>query len=95
MTGITIVILEQTFFCALDPALRDRYVAHMEQLLAPGGKLVGVLFNDTLNADRPPFGGSQGGVRASFPPALRALSRWSPATIPLHHAQDVSCGCAP
>ncbi|MEX1131880.1 MAG: Rho-binding antiterminator [Flavobacteriales bacterium] len=50
-------ILEQTFFCALDPALRERYVAHMKTLLSPGGKLVGVLFNDTLNADRPPFGG--------------------------------------
>jgi transcriptional antiterminator Rof (Rho-off) len=56
-------ILEQTFFCALDPALRERYVAHMKKLLkpatagSPGGKLVGVLFNDTLNTDRPPFGG--------------------------------------
>jgi transcriptional antiterminator Rof (Rho-off) len=60
-------ILEQTFFCALDPALRHRYVAHMEQLLAPGGKLVGVLFNDTLNADRPPFGGS----KADYEPLFR------------------------
>ncbi len=50
-------ILEQTFFCALDPTLRERYVAKMKQLLKPGGKLVGVLFNDTLNTDRPPFGG--------------------------------------
>jgi transcriptional antiterminator Rof (Rho-off) len=56
-------ILEQTFFCALDPAWRERYVAHMKKLLKPatagrpGGKLVGVLFNDALNTDRPPFGG--------------------------------------
>jgi SAM-dependent methyltransferase len=50
-------ILEQTFFCALDPGLRERYVAHMHKLLKPGGKLVGVLFHDTLNTDRPPFGG--------------------------------------
>ncbi len=60
-------ILEQTFFCALDPALRERYVAHMEKLLAPGGRLVGVLFNDTLNADRPPFGGS----KAEYEPLFR------------------------
>ena len=52
------IILEQTFFCALDPALRERYVAHMHSLLVPGGKLVGVLFNIPLNADHPPFGGS-------------------------------------
>jgi len=60
-------ILEQTFFCALDPALRERYVAQMEHLLAPGGKLAGVLFNDTLNADRPPFGGS----KADYEPLFR------------------------
>jgi len=50
-------ILEQTFFCALDPALRSRYVERMHHLLKPGGELVGVLFNDALNTDRPPFGG--------------------------------------
>ena len=52
-------IIEQTFFCALDPALRERYVAHMHALLRPGGRLVGVLFNDPLNEDRPPFGGDR------------------------------------
>jgi transcriptional antiterminator Rof (Rho-off) len=60
-------ILEQTFFCALDPSLRERYVAHMKKLLAPGGKLVGVLFNDTLNVDRPPFGG----FKADYDPIFR------------------------
>ncbi|MBK9075782.1 MAG: SAM-dependent methyltransferase [Flavobacteriales bacterium] len=52
-------IIEQTFFCALDPALRERYVAHMHALLRPGGRLVGLLFNDPLNEDRPPFGGDR------------------------------------
>jgi len=52
-------ILEQTFFCALDPTLRVKYVANMKELLKPDGKLVGVLFNDPLNTDRPPFGGSK------------------------------------
>jgi len=51
------LILEQTFFCALDPALRPHYVQHMNRLLKPGGQLVGVLFNDALNSDKPPFGG--------------------------------------
>jgi thiopurine S-methyltransferase len=60
-------ILEQTFFCALDPALRGRYVEHMEQLLKPGGKLVGVLFNDALFTDHPPFGGS----KADYEPLFR------------------------
>lgn len=53
------LILEQTFFCAIDPSLRQRYVEQMHRLLRPGGRLVGVLFNDALNADKPPFGGSR------------------------------------
>lgn len=65
------LILEQTFFCAIDPALRERYVAHMHRLLAPGGKLAGVLFNDALNADKPPFGG----FRDDYLPLFR---RWFP-----------------
>ena len=52
------LIIEQTFFCALDPSLREKYVEHMHKLLAPAGKLVGLLFNDKLNDDKPPFGGS-------------------------------------
>jgi SAM-dependent methyltransferase len=52
------LILEQTFFCALDPSLRSKYVEHMHQLLKPGGKLVGVLFNKEFEGG-PPFGGSK------------------------------------
>lgn len=51
------LILEQTFFCALDPALRENYVLKMKELLAPKGKLVGVLFNRDFSGG-PPFGGS-------------------------------------
>jgi thiopurine S-methyltransferase len=50
------LILEQTFFCALDPSLRKKYVDQMYQLLKPKGKLTGVVFTDPLNSDKPPFG---------------------------------------
>ncbi|MEQ8715784.1 MAG: SAM-dependent methyltransferase [Cyclobacteriaceae bacterium] len=53
------LILEQTFFCALEPVLRPQYINKMQGLLAGGGKLVGVLFNIALNNDRPPYGGSK------------------------------------
>ncbi|MCE3225866.1 MAG: methyltransferase protein [Bacteroidetes bacterium] len=53
------LIIEQTFFCAIDPSLRRKYFEKMNQLLKPGGKLVGLLFNDILNSDKPPFGGSK------------------------------------
>lgn len=53
------LIIEQTFFCAIDPALRSTYVQHMHELLVPNGKLVGLMFNDVLNTDKPPFGGNK------------------------------------
>ena len=30
----------------------------MQQLLIPNGKLVGLLFDDALNLEKPPFGGN-------------------------------------
>lgn len=53
------LIIEQTFFCAIDPKLRQGYVKKMKELLKPKGKLVGLLFNAPLNTDRPPFGGDK------------------------------------
>lgn len=61
------LILEQTFFCALEPSLRDEYVRKMHSLLKPGGKLVGVLF-DRMFEGGPPFGGSQEEYKGLFAP---------------------------
>ena len=52
------LILEQTFFCALEPSLRNNYVLKMYELLRPFGKLVGLLFNRIFEGG-PPFGGSE------------------------------------
>lgn len=60
------LIIEQTFFCALDPELRDHYVKKTRQLLNSNGKLVGLLFNVPLYSDRPPFGGSIAEYRERF-----------------------------
>ena len=51
-------VLEQTFFCALDPALRPNYVSQMYRILKPGGKVAGVLFDREFPFQGPPFGGS-------------------------------------
>ncbi len=53
------LILEQTFFCALNPALRPAYAKKMNELLNPNGKLAGVLFDFPLTEVGPPFGGSR------------------------------------
>lgn len=57
-TGAYNLILEQTFFCAIDPNLRSHYAAQMARLLKSGGKLAGVLFIDPFTGEGPPFGGS-------------------------------------
>ena len=67
-------ILEQTFFCALDPSLRPRYVEHMHRLLKPDGELVGVLFDDVLNSDKPPFGGHRNEYMPLFQTHFAAVS---------------------
>lgn len=53
------LIIEQTFFCALNPKFRNAYAEKTHSLLKPEGKLVGLLFDKPLYTDRPPFGGSK------------------------------------
>jgi hypothetical protein len=51
------LILEQTFFCAIQPELRADYVKHSRQLLSAEGKIVGLMFNKTFPFEGPPFSG--------------------------------------
>lgn len=53
------LIIEQTFFCALNPVLRSDYVRKMKSLLSTKGRLVGLMFK-LDNMDGPPFGGDRG-----------------------------------
>lgn len=53
------LILEQTFFCALEPQYRVDYAKQMHSLLKPGGKLKGVLFDTEFEKNGPPFGGKK------------------------------------
>ena len=63
------LILEQTFFCALDPGLRTNYAEKMYDLLKQNGKLVGLLFNRSFD-DSPPFGGNKEAYMNLFAPLL-------------------------
>ena len=60
------LIIEQTFFCALNPELRMEYVQKMKSLLNPKGKIVGLLFQFPLTTEGPPFGGSKEEYNALF-----------------------------
>ncbi len=52
------LVIEQTFFCAINPDLRTKYAQKMNSILKENGKLVGLLFDAKLNEDHPPFGGN-------------------------------------
>jgi len=60
------IIVEQTFFCAIPPAMRVDYVRKMSELLSDSGILAGLLFDRDF-VGGPPFGGSQNEYKKLFP----------------------------
>lgn len=62
------ILLEYTFFCAIDPSLRERYVKAAAGLLRPGGWLVGLFFPLSTDKPGPPFVVSEDEVRKLFTP---------------------------
>ncbi len=61
-------IIEQTFFCALNPLLRTDYSQKASELLNSNGKLVGLLFDTDFGNNYPPFGGNLEEYRRLFAP---------------------------
>lgn len=61
------LIIEQTFFCAIHPSMRPKYAEKMSELIRPGGKLVGLLFDFPLESG-PPFGGNKEEYLGYFKP---------------------------
>ncbi|MEN9686111.1 MAG: hypothetical protein RLZZ28_1897 [Bacteroidota bacterium] len=59
------LIIEQTFFCAINPSLRVQYVEKTANLLTGNGKLAGLLFNREFDTN-PPFGGTEEMYRQLF-----------------------------
>jgi thiopurine S-methyltransferase len=63
------LIIEQTFFCALNPALRQEYAQKMAKLLKPKGILAGLLFDFPLQKEgEPPYGGCAEEYQTYFEP---------------------------
>ena len=62
------LIIEQTFFCAINPELRLKYAQKVHKLLTDKGKLVGLLFDAVLNENHPPFGGNKEEYEKYFTP---------------------------
>ena len=62
------LILEQTFFCAIDRNLRPKYAQKTSELLHTEGVLAGLFFNKEFPLAQPPFGGSIEEYRQYFEP---------------------------
>ena len=60
------LVIEQTFFCALDPFLRREYVTKMLDILTDSGKIIGLMFDIQFEKQGPPFGGSSAEYRKLF-----------------------------
>jgi len=68
------LILEQTFFCALNPSKREDYISKMSELLNKKGKLVGLLFGIEFPFEGPPFGGDQEEYRSILSSHLEIIT---------------------
>ena len=60
------LVLEQTFFCALNPLLRQDYIEQMSKIIKPKGSLIGLLFSMEFDREGPPFGGVINNYKAMF-----------------------------
>lgn len=73
------LILEQTFFCALEPSLREDYVKKCHSLLNEKGKLAGVFFNKQFTPVEPPFIATNAEYHRLFEPFFTFL-KFEPCT---------------
>jgi len=62
------LIVEQTFFSSILKSQRGAYAEKMSQLLNPGGKVIGLLFNHKFSFEGPPFGGTHEEYKLLFEP---------------------------
>mgnify|MGYP003869587815 CR=1 FL=1 len=63
---------EHTFFCAIEPALRDQYVRSVLDVLKPGGYFLAIFFH--IQSDEgPPFGTTQAELETRFLPHFELI----------------------
>ena len=70
------LIIEQTFFCALDPSLRQKYADTMPERLTNKGILAGLYFDFQFEKN-PPFGGTTMEYINLFTPKFKSV-KFSP-----------------
>lgn len=81
-------IFEHTFFCAIDPGLRDRYVEIAADLLKPSGRLLGVFFNIQPETG-PPFGATREELIERFAPQFNLIFDAVPRSLPNREGKEL------
>lgn len=73
-------LFEHTCFCAIDPSLRERYVAAAMTWLESGGHLVAVFFPnpDHEGEEGPPFGCTLAELDGLFGKDFELVDEWAP-----------------
>ena len=74
LKGTFDIIIEQTFFCAIDPSFRPKYAKKCFELLHTEGVICGVLFSQNFDFQGPPFGGTEAEYRSYFEPYFDILT---------------------
>jgi len=82
-------IIEQTFFCAIDPSLRSSYVQKMNALLKAEGILTGLMFNKSFEKEGPPFGGNLDEYQSLFSPLFDVQMKRCENSIPQRLGSEI------
>ena len=62
------LIIEQTFFSAINPRFREDYAQKVSELLSAKGRLAGLLFSEPFKREGPPYGGTKEEYKGYFEP---------------------------
>ena len=93
LRGTFDVVFEHTCFCAIDPSLREKYVAAVASALKPGGHLLAIFYLDPgldPGESGPPFGVTREELDSFFSPRFTLLHEWKPAaTFPGREGREM------
>ena len=82
------LVFEHTCFCAIDPALRDRYVKSLVKVLKPGGHYLAVFYNIQPRTG-PPFGTTRAELLERFGPHFTLLKEHVPRSFPGREGKEL------
>lgn len=81
-------IFEHTFFCAINPKLREDYVETVARLIRPGGGLIGMFYHIQAESG-PPFGCTREELLERFSPQFTLELEKTPRSFPDREGKEL------